>query len=1346
MLNRSLGKLYVYLDEHDSNLRSTYELTEGENFIGGSLFCDVKLAYANIAELHCKITLTPQGEYSIEDLSNLSHGIYRVTPKNSRQKLKPNKEYELLPERPFYLTNLYKCVFKPQVQPGIPKIFRTGSSLPAHDQEEEEIPTTAATTERKRSVEEPIHKRETEKVEKVTAQSQKPKKNLKKIQETETIKEPQPQESEKVQTPAEVIQAQKPSLAVPVKEEKVAIMEEEPQTITSVPEKTEKEKNLIQPERVEPRTEEEPELKQQIKKKKPEPPKEPREVAKPKKEPEIVKEKEKEKEKVEVEAKNASPKIKKHIVQEQPPVKEKHEKIVKETPPKEKKEVQKERVEHENVREKEETKLQLPKESHPPLKEAASPAFKSKREEEKLPPLQKNALEKRSSTGSLVLEREHSHSSSKAKASHSEQSKHVKPEIIKELKSPLTVPIPVIERKESIVETKPETSTDMELELLDDYKLKKQSETAALHKSESSSKKEKEKSETEHKRSHQRHEDDIDFLEDDAFEEGLVENEPEKYEPKPPRLDYRRESLEIKRRDTDEKDYGYRRDYRDQGRPFDRDREKRRDQDRDREKGRDWIPDREREFEREMERDRERGIDRRRDDRDFRMNRARDRDEKSERMMPSRDKVSERREEGELNIIKRRKDDRDMGPDSYRRQDDKRDYRYGRDDKDRDLMKEGRLDIKQDLRRQDSRDSRDSRQDYRQDSRHRDDRQLERKNSSYEENKFGRGPNYGRPHDSHRPGQGYDRLNIVKRDKDSRDFRPDNRMTDPQLMPPKRPMDEKPEEDKKELDVMQNFPHYLAPFHQPAPPPRELRKDQPPPPREAHKDSKGKDEVRSERDFELARGKSSHESRYPEPDYNKSKLPPQRPEIKHGEIKYNDMKYSGAKSADKGPSEEKVQTPIHTGKTEEEPISKPEGNFELTRRKSMNETRHPQELPKVKPPQPEEIKEVRKPEDIKEVRKPEEIKEVRKPEETKEVRKPVVHEEPPASSSTSGKMEIEPQTLLKPDFELTRKKSGHEQRPPKVDNSKGKIAQKLEIKQMNRAVEEKPEEPVQEASHPAEVHRPDPESLEKYEKAGTTLKKHKPNPEPTTTPTQTQTPAETTTVSGKTSATQGKTTAGKEETKEVAHAHDRGGAKGRAQQYYVMFSGFDREDKEVEDCKKKLQHLGLKIVEERERTFNVLVLKKFKRTIKFLLAVIKGVDIVSFDWVRACTEQDRIVPPSQYTFCDKAAESKFNFKLGATIQKARQMSHGFLKGFKVYFPYDIKPSYEEMKFLAESADGICIRNRPLQFRDDIVIILNQGDKRNAESFSEIGFVPYTSELLFSGILQQDLHFEEHKLI
>lgn len=118
MQNRTLGTLHIYLDDGDPNMKATFELAEGENFIGSSLFCDVKLAYANIDDLHCKITLTPQGDSSIEDLSKAAFGIYRSTPKSARQKLRSNKEYELLPDRPFYFANKYRCVYRPKGQAG----------------------------------------------------------------------------------------------------------------------------------------------------------------------------------------------------------------------------------------------------------------------------------------------------------------------------------------------------------------------------------------------------------------------------------------------------------------------------------------------------------------------------------------------------------------------------------------------------------------------------------------------------------------------------------------------------------------------------------------------------------------------------------------------------------------------------------------------------------------------------------------------------------------------------------------------------------------------------------------------------------------------------------------------------------------------------------------------------------------------------------------------------------------------------------------------------------------------------------------------------------------------------
>lgn len=117
MSNNVLGILHLFGDEKPSPAKVVYKLHEGENFIGSSPFSDASFEYPEVDETHCKITLTRDGEFSIEDIGSKT-GIFRTSDGNSRQKLKPNKEYELPPNKAFYLANKYKLLFMPKSQIG----------------------------------------------------------------------------------------------------------------------------------------------------------------------------------------------------------------------------------------------------------------------------------------------------------------------------------------------------------------------------------------------------------------------------------------------------------------------------------------------------------------------------------------------------------------------------------------------------------------------------------------------------------------------------------------------------------------------------------------------------------------------------------------------------------------------------------------------------------------------------------------------------------------------------------------------------------------------------------------------------------------------------------------------------------------------------------------------------------------------------------------------------------------------------------------------------------------------------------------------------------------------------
>lgn len=198
--------------------------------------------------------------------------------------------------------------------------------------------------------------------------------------------------------------------------------------------------------------------------------------------------------------------------------------------------------------------------------------------------------------------------------------------------------------------------------------------------------------------------------------------------------------------------------------------------------------------------------------------------------------------------------------------------------------------------------------------------------------------------------------------------------------------------------------------------------------------------------------------------------------------------------------------------------------------------------------------------------------------------------------------------------------------------------------------------------------------------------------------------------------------------------------------YRVMFSGFELNDLYLESAKEHLRDIGIKIVRDVEQNFNVLVMDKFKRTIKFLYAVSKGVSVVSFGWVKDCIREYKPLSPDDYLYKDRAMESRYKFKLSSAIEKARNRDEGLLKNYHVWMPKNIKPSHGEIRTLVESMGGTVAKIKPHYFNDDILVIVNEDDTKHIAHFKECDFNVYTTELIFSGILQQRLSFDQHRIV
>ena len=101
--------IIIFKSEDDSQVKEIFALHPGENTIGSDNDCDIviQLSDNSIESLHAKVIVSDDfKDIGIEDIS-ISNTIFREKD-GQRLKLKKRREYELIPNRIFYLTQKMK--------------------------------------------------------------------------------------------------------------------------------------------------------------------------------------------------------------------------------------------------------------------------------------------------------------------------------------------------------------------------------------------------------------------------------------------------------------------------------------------------------------------------------------------------------------------------------------------------------------------------------------------------------------------------------------------------------------------------------------------------------------------------------------------------------------------------------------------------------------------------------------------------------------------------------------------------------------------------------------------------------------------------------------------------------------------------------------------------------------------------------------------------------------------------------------------------------------------------------------------------------------------------------------
>ncbi|XP_055019886.1 mediator of DNA damage checkpoint protein 1 [Boleophthalmus pectinirostris] len=192
-----------------------------------------------------------------------------------------------------------------------------------------------------------------------------------------------------------------------------------------------------------------------------------------------------------------------------------------------------------------------------------------------------------------------------------------------------------------------------------------------------------------------------------------------------------------------------------------------------------------------------------------------------------------------------------------------------------------------------------------------------------------------------------------------------------------------------------------------------------------------------------------------------------------------------------------------------------------------------------------------------------------------------------------------------------------------------------------------------------------------------------------------------------------------------------------SQSYKVLFTGVVDEAGE-----KVLTRLGGAIAKD-VFDMNYLVTDKVRRTVKFLCAVAKGVPIVTTAWLEKSGKAGSFLCPSTYLVKDREQENKFEFNLQESLNVAN--SQPLLQGYEIHVTKSVKPEPVQMKDIISCSGAVFLPRMPTSKKPNTVVISCEDDWSLCAPALSCGLPVVSSEFILTGILQQKVDLEKHKL-
>ncbi|KAK8787246.1 hypothetical protein V5799_022975 [Amblyomma americanum] len=190
----------------------------------------------------------------------------------------------------------------------------------------------------------------------------------------------------------------------------------------------------------------------------------------------------------------------------------------------------------------------------------------------------------------------------------------------------------------------------------------------------------------------------------------------------------------------------------------------------------------------------------------------------------------------------------------------------------------------------------------------------------------------------------------------------------------------------------------------------------------------------------------------------------------------------------------------------------------------------------------------------------------------------------------------------------------------------------------------------------------------------------------------------------------------------------------------VLFTGIDCTNEQ-----KVVKELGGAVVTTASACTH-LVTDKFRRTVKSLCCIGKGIPFIDVAWINKCQKARAFVDPTPYLLRDRKAERLHKFSLSKTLQKASECG-GLLRGWHIHSTSHVQPSPPDMKEIVTCAGGKYKDYMPTRPAvSGTTVIVSCKDDTEACAHSKKRGVPIVSaEFLLSGLVQYKVDIDAHCL-